>query len=177
MPFPVGNHPGGGPVIEQVVFRDAWQDGETITYPITNSAAASTYEVRNYYGMIVAAGSVTGSSVTLPSLPLGWYKLYVTKTTTDAAPWNNYGDERCFCIVRTDADSPLTDRPSVTISETTAYGDAANDLPARGFFGVGPARHKFWDSNTQPPASNTAQTGILNEIPYFVSNRVADSAR
>lgn len=175
MPFPVGNHPAGGPSITQAVFRDSWQAGETISYPITNVATAATYEVRNFSGVIVASGTVTGTPLVLPTLPLGWYKLYVTKTTTSAAPWNNYGDERCFCVVRSNADSPLVDRPAINAAEQGDPGDAGHDFPARGFFGVGPARHKLWALDN----TNTVQAtdGIVNDCTIEASRRVVDSAR
>lgn len=172
MSFPAGTHPAGSPSADTGKFLHAFQAGETLTFTIANYGNASTYEVRNFYGTIVSAGSIAGPTLVLPDLGLGWYKLYLTHATVQASPWGTCGGELCFCVVRSDADSPLIDRPGQTAAFTSTGGDIGAHIPARGYFGLGPFRHKI-----ATLADTSGVAGAANEIAYEISTRQADTAR
>jgi len=154
-------------------FLNAFFPGEALTFTISGTAAAF-YEVRDYNGNIVVANTVIPGSriVTLPALPLGWYKMYLIRAADFGVPWFFSGGELCFCVVR--SSSPLLARPSnPAIAYTVETNDFGQHYPARGFFGLGPGRHKIDDLTTlSPTAANMASS-----ITYELSNRTTDSAR
>ena len=169
--WPPGNGLGDHTTADPGVFRGAFLSNETPSFSLAGSGATS-WEIRNFYGTVVASGTRSGNTLTLSGpLPLGWYKLYLIRGTPAVAPWYDSGGERCFMVVR--ATSPLVTRPPANQAHTTTGGDIAADIPARGFFGIGPMRHKIPDLVTL----GSAHTYVANEIGYQTTYAPVDSVR
>jgi hypothetical protein len=169
-----GNGLGDHSIATTGKFRNAFFSTETPSFTVTGAAVA-TYEIRNYYGTIITSGTRAGAgTITLAGpLPLGWYKLYLIRGSAAASPWFTSGGETCFSVVRPDATSPLLDRPSASQAFTSTGGDIGADIPARGFFGIGPMRHKIQDLVTL----GGAHTNAAAEITYELAQRNTDTAR
>lgn len=92
--------------------------GEAQTLTLTGGPrAGSTYEVRNYYGTVVDSGSAAPSSITLPSLPLGWYRIYIYRASP-IATWGTSQGVRAFCVWRDTAGMPP--RPAIDSPDSMA---------------------------------------------------------
>jgi hypothetical protein len=174
MVAPAGNGLGDHSVATSGKFRNAFFSTETPSFTITGTAVA-TYEIRNYYGTIITSGTRAGAgTITLAGpLPLGWYKLYLIRGSAAASPWYTSGGELCFCVVRPDTTSPLLDRPGASQAFTSSGGDSGADIPAHGFFGIGPMRHKIPDLVTL----GSAHTAAAAEITYELAQRNTDTTR
>jgi len=163
-----GNHS----FLDSGKFLNAFFPGEALTFTLTGGGAAATYEVRDYNGNIVVANTaISGGTITLPALPLGWYKIYLKRSADFGMPWFFAGGELCFCIVR--SSSPLLARPAQGIAYTVETNDFGQHYPARGFFGLGPGRHKIDDLTAPSPTA----ANMASSITYELSNRTTDSAR
>lgn len=161
------------------VFRNVFLSTETPSFAlagVSGAYAATTWFIRNYYGITVASGSLSGSSLTLSGpLPLGWYKLHFVRPSAAASPWLTAGGEVFFCVVRTGGS--LTARPAASTLRTPSGGDPRTegmDYPARGFMGLGPHRHSVYLDDTWYTLSKTAQdVGAPNAASFWTT----DSAR
>lgn len=150
---------------------------------------ANAYEVRNYYGTLVASGAVTTDSLTLATLPLGWYKLYLRQAGTDAVYGNLIG-HTAFCVVADDANLP--DPPLAVRMESPNFDGAEYALKApdwlyssildspdhavRAVAGIGPHRYSVNNADT-PTAEIAAITDDLQDFaePWYLDN--PDAAR
>jgi hypothetical protein len=148
------------------IFNDDEAPAFTLTAQGGGTFAATTYVVRNYYGVIVASGNISGSSITLSVLPLGWYKLYLVRPTDAAAPWLQAGGETLFVVCR--SGTSLAARPAAGTSRVGTGGDPqvqGTDIPARAFTGFGPYRHTiriyddtWWSSDIDGAVADTDYT-------------------
>lgn len=153
-------------------FLNAFFPGEALTFTLSGGGTAAFYEVRNYYGDIVKSiTAVSGGTITLPALPLGWYKLYLIRAADIGIPWFTAAGELCFCIVR--SPSNLLARPAYLQAQTVETNDFGQHYPARGFFGLGPGRHKIDDLTTLSPTAANMGTSVA----YELAQRTTDSAR
>jgi hypothetical protein len=155
------------------IFYDTEQPTFTLTPVSGGSFAATTYSVRNYYGTVVTSGTISGSTLTLPILPLGWYKLYLTRPSAAASPWLTAGGEGLFVVAR--SSSPLHTRPPYGTARTPRDPRTEGmDYPMRGFTGLGPHRHSVYLDDTWYALSKEA---MELGTPYAASYWVTDSAR
>lgn len=141
------------------VYDNIFMSDESVTFTLTNGAA-DHYEVRDYYGAIVASGSVSGTSLTLGVMPLGWYKLYLIRPTAIANPWGLAGGETYFIVCR-----PGLGLPSRPANGTSFGQDPVGegvDYPASGFARLGPYRHSL--RNTASHASDL--TKCLSDVAH-----------
>lgn len=156
------------------VYENFFTDAETVSFTVAGTAAV-TYELRNYYGTVIATGAVgsAGSTLSLGVLPLGWYKLYFIRSTPIAPPWFAAGGEVTFAVIR--ATSVLKARPTASTSPVSSdrLGNGF-DLPARGICGVGPARHQIRLDATNYAAD---KAGALADIAYENTYRNNDTGR
>jgi len=114
------------------------------------------YQVRDYYGTLVASGEIEGekiegekqAQVSLPALPLGWYKISFLGDEDRSrggqgfspGPWGFATGGTTFCVFRADAHFPTLPAPNAPNTATAAY---PNDEVARGALALGPQRHSF----------------------------------
>jgi hypothetical protein len=147
---------------------------DALTFTLSGSAATS-YTVRDYYGSVVASGSVSGTTLTLSALPLGWYKLYLNRTTS-VATFGTLIGVTIFAVIK--ADARFVSPPAAGTAETSGYGDEKHDQILRGVMALGPDRLSIGDAAT-PLAGSYNATTILNEHAYVESWYKAhpDSAR
>lgn len=78
-------------------------DNESITINWTGGSEAVSWVLRNYYGVIVASGTLTGgqTSLNLGVLPVGWYKIYFAATPgTNTTTWRDARGELSFIVAR-----------------------------------------------------------------------------
>lgn len=125
-------------------------DALTFTLSSAGSPGPVAYEVRDYYGDIVATGLVTGTTLTLPALRVGWYKLYLLSDVSDA----NYGLLRgscCFGVIT--HDSRLPDPPAKATTRSTVPFDKVDNV-LRGVALLGPHRNQI--SAPDNPAAEVA---------------------
>ncbi len=109
--------------------------GQPVVFNI--GGAATTYEVRDYSGTLVASG-VTSASVTLNVQQPGWYKLYVYGASATA----KFGDivgGTTISIIRNNPNFPSL--PPALITPT----DGVQDQVLRGVTGMGPQRYAVTD--------------------------------
>lgn len=118
-------------------------DDEPVTFsllaPNQTTVAAPTYEVRDYYGTVVRAGQVTGTTLDLGVMPLGWYKIYFVRATPVDSNWRTSGGEGMFCVVRRNAALPA--RPALGSPTGADPMGEGVDYPTRGITRMGPWRH------------------------------------
>jgi hypothetical protein len=155
------------------IFLDTEQPTFTLAPVSGGSFAATTYSVRNYYGTVVASGNLSGSTLTLPVLPLGWYKLYLTRQFAAASPWLTAGGEAMFVVCR--STSSMSARPALGTAPAASdpIGEGM-DYPMRGFTGLGPHRHSVYLDDPRYASSLAAMEG--NSI-YANTYWTGDAAR
>jgi hypothetical protein len=153
------------------VYDNIFMSDESVTFALTTGAAAS-YELRNYYGTVVASGALSGTTLNLGVLPLGWYKLYLIRSTAIAAPWGSAGGETYFVVCR--AGLGLPSRPTDGTSPGADPVGEGVDYPASGFTRLGPYRHSL--RNDANHASDL--TKCLSDVAVEASTwGTADTAR
>src|SRR3546814_2605811 len=104
MAWNFANRPAGHRTVTATTYRNIYFDDEAVTLTIT-AGDADHYELRNYYGTIVQTGAVSGTSLALGVLPLGWYKLYLIRPASIGNPWLLAGGEVTFVVCRRDRKS------------------------------------------------------------------------
>ena len=167
---PAGTGNPGRTFITNPVFMSAFFPGEALTFTYTGSAGA-TYYVTDYYGnIVVTERALPASPFTVPTLPLGWYKIYLKRAVFTNIPWGPAAGEKTFCIVRSNSNYPRPGSP--TIIAANRGDEFSFHIPARAFFGVGPVRHQIQDLN-----STSQHAGLALDVTYEVTQRVADSVR
>jgi hypothetical protein len=127
--------PTGHRTVTPSVYRNIYYLGEEIILQLS-PGDAQTFEIRNYYGTVVATGLIDGTNnrIVVPPLPLGWYKVYFLRGTPTAAPWLQSGGEDSFVVVRTGG--PMPPRPPFGTPRISPGGDTLVDgksAPERGF--------------------------------------------
>jgi hypothetical protein len=155
------------------IFYDTEQPTFALAPVSGGSFAATTYLVRNYYGTTVASGTLSGTSLTLPILPLGWYKLYLVRPSAAASPWLTAGGEALFVVCR--STSPLISRPDWGTPPAAAdpVGEGM-DYPMRGFTGLGPHRHSVY---LDDPRYATSLAAMESNSTYASTYWATDAAR
>jgi hypothetical protein len=153
MVFNTAARPGDQTVAVFGRYGNYFYDNQNVVFTLTGSAG-TTYQVRNYYGTIVASGSITGSILNLGVMPLGWYKAYFVRSTPIASPWFSAGGEVYFVVARRGLQEP----PEGTAKVQTG-GDImfeGFDFPSHGFTQGGPHRHRMRHDDTNYAADITA---------------------
>ena len=126
--------------------------GDPVTFSLTISNYGTyslqgtvRYEVRDYWGNVVASGTVPAPEPNVPtrlSLPTvtlpGWYKLYVHQPSS-AAPWGDSIGGTMFVIFRPNANFPA--EPSELLPNNSGGSDGGDEV-ARGvtWHGAGTSR-------------------------------------
>ncbi|MGD0541215.1 MAG: PA14 domain-containing protein [Tepidisphaeraceae bacterium] len=96
--------------------------GQPVDFTLTNngqatnagiSNQASTYQVRDYYGDIVAQGAVNGNNLPINVTAPGWYKVYLFGSQSSAEFGNTVGGTT-FVIFRNDLSMPALPAESMT---------------------------------------------------------------
>jgi hypothetical protein len=155
--------PTGHRTVTPSVYRNIYYLGEEIILQLS-PGDAQTFEIRNYYGTVVATGLIDGTNnrIVVPPLPLGWYKVYFLRGTPTAAPWLQSGGEDSFVVVRTGG--PMPPRPPFGTPRISPGGDTLVDgksAPERGFTGFGP--HRITIPYSPSHASRLA-SGVIDAI-------------
>ena len=122
--------------------------GQAVSFnlaPATNgtSLSATNYEVRDYYGTLVANGAVSSSSLSVNVSQPGWYKLYLYSSSSSAT----YGDSvggTAFSIFRNNANLPAMPAPSVS-PEVDSSIDPNSEV-VRDVANLGPQRYAVIDA-------------------------------
>jgi hypothetical protein len=152
-------------------YDNIFMSDESVTFTLT-TGAATTYEVRNYYGTVVASGSISGTTLNLGVMPLGWFKLYLIRPTAIASPWGFAGGETYFVVCRAGLGLPA--RPTNGTSAGADPDGQGVDYPAQGFTRLGPYRHSL--RNDTNHASDL--TACLSDVALEASTwGTADTAR
>jgi hypothetical protein len=115
--------------------------GEPVSFTLSRAATAVRYEVRNYYGDLVAQGALSGTTLNLPGVTLpGWYKVYLyAKKST--APWGTSVGGTTFVIYRN-----TLNFPQMPSSDTPGGTYPSEDEAMRGVIGMGPQRTSVQDA-------------------------------
>ncbi len=143
--------------------------GEPVTFSIrderwTGTTDATHYEVRDYFGTVVAQGPVTpGWSLTVPVTQPGWYKLYL-HGDAQQAPWGDSLAGTMFVIFRRNANFPAN--PSPTLPNNSGVFDG--DEVMRGVTGMGPQRHVVLDAGKPDEAIALLEASIAQDQQYYL---------
>lgn len=110
--------------------------GETVSFALSRADTAARYEVRDYYGNVVAQGAIpAGTTLALPGVRApGWYKVYLFGRAS-RAPWGDAVGGTTFVILR---DTPGFTRLPAKNTPGGTY--PSEDEPLRGVLGIGPQR-------------------------------------
>ncbi len=124
---------------QPIIFTFQWDQGQ-----------AKSYEVRDYFGQLVASGAAPapGTQLTINVKRPGWYKLYVFGSVADPTFGDSLGGT-IFCIYRNDPNFPTM--PGKEVVDP----DPGMDEVVRGVTGMGPQRLKV-DDATNPDAAIAA---------------------
>ena len=152
---------------------DAVKFSLTITNYGTYALTAQTpvrYEVRDYWGSVVASGTVPAptpnvpTTLALPSVTQpGWYKLYLHQPTA-AAPWGDSIGGTMFVILRPTPGFPAM--PSETLPGNSGGSDGGDEV-ARGVLGMGPERHPITDASQPAQAFASLDPAIAQDKQYY----------
>jgi hypothetical protein len=140
-----------------------------------NPSSTLAYQVRDYFGNVVSAGTMSELDASLaPTVPgggwkPGWYRVYLTGDNTDDNFADSYGVTN-FCVIKND--SRFVAMPA---------GDTAdqdnNDFVMKGVMGLGTSRHNV--NSTTDYASDLARIVADVEVSadYWTDNGIPDTAR
>lgn len=146
---------------EPLTFELGINQGNGAVRPEPWLPAATTYTVRDYYGAAVQTGMVTGRTLTLAPLPVGWYKLYLERPEPVDSHWRTSGGEAMFCVVRRNLELPAR------VAAESSFGPdplgEGVDYPTRGFTRFGPWR-KSVDAHSENFTSQLS--GALSAVEY-----------
>lgn len=106
--------------------------GEPVVFKL--GAAATSYEVRDYWGELVEHGAAA-ASVTFQVKTPGWYKLYVYGKQV-RPEWGDIVGTTTFVILRNDPHFP-----PLPPADVPGGSYPSMDQPLRGVLGIGPQRH------------------------------------
>jgi hypothetical protein len=180
-------------VVSSTKWRSIYTQGEALTFTLnrysgTGSIGATTYEVRDYQGSVVASGSISGTTLTLGTLPLGWYRLYLKRPSNVDSTWKTAGGDSSFSVIR--SGGPLIARPAVNASPTVPVNYSTNvefggdvtgagyDVPLRGFMGIGQVRTTIRiDDMNNYPMTRSARAEMLYQAEYANADPVRPPAR
>ncbi|MGI4790162.1 MAG: discoidin domain-containing protein, partial [Janthinobacterium lividum] len=137
------------------------------TYSLKGTAR---YEVRDYWGSVVASGTTPVPEPNAPtwlSLPAitqpGWYKLYLHQPTS-VAPWGDSMGGTMFVIFRPNANFPA--EPSELLPGNSGGSDGGDEV-ARGVLGMGPERHAVTDASQPAAAIASLDPAIAQDKTYY----------
>ena len=159
-------------IVTTNVYDNVFYSTEDVVLTISGTAAV-TWVVEDYWGNEVDSGPLSGTSLNLGPLPLGFYTLFLPRVTPIGPPYNGAGGEARFCVVRPDT----VYKPRVALGTERAKSDRTGqgfDMPMRAFCGVGPVRHQIRLTNDHYAADKAA---VLLDIPYERSLRNIDADR
>lgn len=125
-------------------------EGDALTFTLS-AATAVSYEVRDYFGEIAASGAVSGTSLTLPALALGWYRLYLHQSGSDAVYGTLIG-VCSFSVLTTDARLLSPQASGVTAGAAPEFKNTDHIL--RGLSLLGP--HRYWITDAADPTGGGA---------------------
>ena len=152
---------------------DPVQFSLTITNYGTYTLPAQTpvrYEVRDYWGNVVASGTTPAPTPNGPTTLLlptvtqpGWYKLYLHQPTS-FAPWGDSMGGTTFVIFRATPGFPV--EPSETLPSNSGGSDGGDEV-ARGVLGMGPQRHPVSDASQPDQAIAFIGPAIAQDEQYY----------
>jgi len=122
---------------------------EAVTFQTTDPAATS-YEVRDYYGVLTASGPITNQTISCGLMPLGWYKLYLYGDVSQP-PFGFVLGGETFAVVR---------HLGPARSDKGSFGGNDGDALMRAFCGKGPIRHAITDLSSVSAAVAQVQTDM-----------------
>lgn len=135
MTFPTPNPPSWYTVVSCADDRNGiLNPGDPIVLTL-NKSGADRYELYNYRGQLVKAGSVSGTTLNLGVADeCGWFRLYLFGPQTDPTFHDCYG-AWCLTVVRNVTGYPAN---SATLPDNT--GGERRDVIMKGVLGIGSSR-------------------------------------
>lgn len=150
-------------------------DNESVVINWTQGSEAATWVLRDYYGQQISSGAVSGSSINLGVLPLGWYKLYFASANpNDTTPlWGNARGEISFVVSR--SSGPLRNTPVPT---NESFITANGVHPTHSLTGMGQYRVDINLDSTGAVGDFSSSLSSAQSAATLQSNyMVNDSAR
>lgn len=104
--------------MQNLVDPDLWlgmnvfAEGATLSFRmVPTPPSGATYEVRDYWGTVVATGPANADPLVLGALAVGWYILYILRASDHVPPvgknsWGRSMDGGTFAVVRANAAMP-----------------------------------------------------------------------
>lgn len=168
-------------------------EGQPLTMTLQSSAATS-YEVRDYWGSLVQTGTVSGTSLTLGALPRGWYRVYLRKAGQSDPVYEDLIGVASFSVLGTDShfpDPPFNTEPPQSDNTYTSqsgpggtsggnpyhnWSNSYADHAPRGVAMLGPQRHDLIDA-TSPTAATAQALSDQDYVDAWYVDYQPDSAR
>jgi hypothetical protein len=149
--------------------------GDTLTFTL-NKQTASTYDVIDYYGTVVASGNVTSTTITITAKPCGWYRLYLWGSTNDPDYGTLYGSSQ-FSVINVDARFPTHAAPG----KQGYYSEQSQaDQIIRGVVAMGPERYQI-ENAASPTSGNfniaAKQAGRTLDASWYNNPTYEDANR
>ena len=109
--------------------------GDSLQFELEGSGKPETYEVLDYYGVMVDSGSAS-EKITLDVKRPGWYKLYIYGKET-RPEWGDILGTTTFVIFRKNSNFP---DPEAKVEGNPNYYPSMDQV-SRAVTGMGPQRH------------------------------------
>lgn len=136
--------------------------GEPVTF-FPSGQAATSYEVRDYYGERVDQGPLTGARFHVSVRKPGWYKIYLYGTADQGTPWNRIVGGTTFVLFR-----PDTRFPKLPATDTPGGKEPSSDEVMRGITGMGPQRLKVEDASKPDEAIARLEADVALDKEYYL---------
>ncbi len=145
--------------------------GEPIRFTL-DKPSATRYEVRDYFGALVASGAAPAAppsgegapplTLTLKPFPPGWYKLYLYGALNQE-PWGKIVGGTTFVVFRRTPGFPAV--PTDPVSGGTY---PSMDEVMRGVTGMGPQRHAVADASKPDEAIAKLEADLALDRKYYL---------
>jgi len=132
--------------------------GQPVRFAL-NGGHADRYEVRDYYGRLVARGAAAPVIAPKVNQP-GWYKLYLYGRP-QGEPWGSSVGSTTFCVFRRKPGFP-------PLPPKGASGGTEGDEVMRGVTGMGPQRHAVPDASKPDEAIRKLEENISIDRQYYL---------
>ena len=143
---------------------------DIFNYGTYNSPGLLHYEVRDYWGSVVASGTVPSplpngpTTLLLPTVTQpGWYKLYLHQSDS-VSPWGDSVGGTMFVILRNTPNFPV--EPSEYLPDNSGSSDGGDEV-SRGVLGMGPQRHAVTDASQPAAAIASLAPSIAQDKQYY----------
>lgn len=135
--------------------------GDSLQFELEGSGKPETYEVLDYYGVMVDSGSAS-EKITLDVKRPGWYKLYIYGKET-RPEWGDILGTTTFVIFRKNSNFP---DPEAKVEGNPNYYPSMDQV-SRAVTGMGPQRHHVADASKAEEEIKRLEESIAYDMKEY----------